>query len=67
MSEDDIKQLMNEAFAQAFQAQLGQLYKVYISNALSTPEQAQQNAKRGIEGAVKAYKLAIAAVNSWEG
>jgi hypothetical protein len=66
MEKDDIKLLMYTAFEQAFQAQLGQLYKVYISNALSSPATARTSARNGIEGAVAAYKIALDAVGSWD-
>lgn len=67
MTEDDeaTRALMYAAFEQAFQVQLGQLYKVYLSNVASSLDQAVRT-KKGIDQAVEAYRLAIAAVDSWE-
>jgi len=65
MDDDEVRQVMRDAFEQAFQAQLGQLYKVYLTNSLSVANQAE-NTKRGIELAIESYKLAIAAVDAWE-
>lgn len=63
MSDEEIKGLMYDAFERAFQEQLGQLYKVYMSN-VGSADQAVRT-KKGIENAVEAYRLAVAAVDSW--
>jgi hypothetical protein len=64
IDDDDIKTLMYTAFERAFQEQLGQLYKVYLTNVHSVSQQAE-NTKRGINLAVEAYRLAVSAVDSW--
>ena len=67
MAQDEqIKRMMERAFEQAFQAQIGKLYSVYIGNASSVEEQ-RSYTKKGIENAIAAYRIAIEAVNSWEG
>lgn len=63
---EDIKVLMLNAFDQAFQAQIGSLYKIYLQNMAAVSEQ-QEFTKKGIKNAIAAYRLAIEAVNSWDG
>jgi hypothetical protein len=63
---EDIKALMLNAFDQAFQAQIGSLYKVYLQNMTFVSDQ-QEFTKSGIKNAIAAYRLAIEAVNSWDG
>jgi hypothetical protein len=65
-STEDIKALMLNAFDQAFQAQIGSLYKIYLQNMAAVSEQ-QEFTKKGIKNAIAAYRLAIEAVNSWDG
>jgi hypothetical protein len=63
---EEIRALMMTGFEQAFIAQIGQLYKVYMANVPTVKEQ-QEYTKRGIEAAVAAYRLAMSAVEDWEG
>ena len=64
--DEHIKRMMERAFEQAFQAQIAHLYSVYVGNKSSVPEQ-RSYTKKGIENAIAAYRLAIAAVDAWEG
>lgn len=63
---DGIRLLMQRAFEQAFATQIGNLYRVYITNAPTVEAQRKATA-RGIESAVAAYRLAVEAVASWKG
>jgi hypothetical protein len=62
---DDIAVLMRGAFDRAFQAQIEQLYKVYLANTPAVTSQ-QAYTEAGIEKAIETYRLAIAAVDTWE-
>lgn len=64
--DEQIRQLMERAFEQAFQAQIAHLFQIYITNA-GTVESQNEYTKRGIEKAVNAYRLAMKAVDEWEG
>lgn len=64
--DEHIKRMMERAFEQAFQAQIAHLYSIYIGNKGSVPEQ-QSYTKRGIDNAIEAYLLAMAAVKDWNG
>ena len=63
---EHLQRIMRRAFENAFQAQIGKLYSVYIGNAPSV-EQQQSYTKKGIENAIAAYRLAMAAVEAWDG
>jgi hypothetical protein len=62
----EIKIMMMDAFSQAFMAQIGQLYKVYNQNAPSVEEQ-RAYTRRGIDNAIASYRIAVGAVNDWQG
>ena len=64
--DEQIKRMMERAFEQAFQAQIGKLYSIYIGNKGSVPEQ-QSYTKKGIDNAIAGYRLAITAVDAWDG
>jgi hypothetical protein len=57
---------MQRAFEQAFATQIGNLYRVYVTNAPSVETQRKATA-RGIESAVAAYRLGVEAVANWKG
>ena len=59
-----IKRLMEAAINDAFQQQVGHIYKIYLGNA--THPDKQKNAAAGITNAIEAYRLAMAAVDAWE-
>jgi hypothetical protein len=67
MTEEDeqIKRMMERAFGRAFEAQIGQLFKVYLTNP--DPEKQREYTARGIENAVAAYRLSVSVVAAWEG
>ena len=64
--DEHIKRMMERAFEQAFQAQIVSLYSVYTVNSSSVDAQ-RSYTKKGIENAVASYRLAIAAVDAWDG
>lgn len=63
---EQIKVLMTKGFEQAFMAAIANLFMVYSANVSVTEGQAERT-KKGIENAVEAYRLAIMAVEEWEG
>jgi hypothetical protein len=63
---DKIRDLMLQGFEAAFVAQIGNLFKVYTTNVVSVQDQ-HIYTKKGIENAVSAYRLAVKAVNEWDG
>jgi hypothetical protein len=65
---DRIKRLMRQAFEEAFQLQIGSLYKVYLANISSVDKDKQRQATaKGVRNAIDAYRLALAAIEEWEG
>jgi hypothetical protein len=65
---DRIKRLMRQAFEEAFQLQIGSLYKVYLANISSVDKDKQRAATaKGIGHAIAAYRLALEAIEAWEG
>jgi hypothetical protein len=62
-----IRRLMMAAFEEAFQLQIGHLYKTYLANAVSIGEQQRVHTKKGIENAIAAYRLALEAIEQWKG
>jgi hypothetical protein len=67
MSDDSekIRKLMETAFTEAFQLQIGTLFKVYLTNAPQVEKQ-REFTKKGIDNAVAGYRLALEAVEKWE-
>jgi hypothetical protein len=55
---------MITAIELAFQAQLGHLYEIYVTNASSVKNQ-QEFTKAGVENAIAAYDLAMKAIEEW--
>ena len=65
---EEIKRLMREAFAKAFQEQIAKLYSVYLTNTSGDSNSEQRGyTRKGIDRAIEAYKVALAAVEAWEG
>jgi hypothetical protein len=60
-----IKRMMERAFEQAFQQQIMHLFQVFVTNQ-GTIAQQKEYTKKGIDNAIEAYRLAIAAVDEWE-
>ena len=59
-----IKRLMEGAVNDAFQEQIGHIYKIYLANV--THPDKQKNAQAGIANAIAAYRLAMSAVDAWQ-
>jgi hypothetical protein len=62
-----IKMLMMGGFDQAFMAQVGKLYQIYLSNVTGGVREPEETTKRGIENAIEAYRVSVRAVNGWNG
>jgi hypothetical protein len=62
---EKIRRLMERGFDSAFTAQIGQLYKVYTTNAPSVEKQ-REYTRKGIENAIVAYRIGISAIEAWE-
>jgi hypothetical protein len=65
LDDETIKGLMYRAFERAFEQQIMLIYKTYLANVTTVPEQ-KAYAKKGIENAIAGYRLAISSVDSWE-
>jgi hypothetical protein len=63
---EQIKVLMTKGFEEAFMKSIVNLFGVYSANVGVTEGQAERT-KKGIENSVEAYRLAMEAVNSWDG
>jgi hypothetical protein len=69
MSEDQterIRLLMKAALDDAFKLQLGKLYQVWLSNP-GDMETARTRAATGADNAIRTYRIAIGALEAWEG
>ena len=67
MIEDEhIKRLMRDALGDAFKLQIASLYKVWLSVPGDLVEQ-QRRAAVGVRNAIGAYRIAMAAIEEWEG
>jgi hypothetical protein len=64
--DEHIKLLMRQALDKAFCQQIGKLYQVWLSNPADLVEQRKRTAK-GAHNAIEVYRIAIAAVDDWEG
>jgi hypothetical protein len=64
--QDQLKRLMRQAVEEAFQLQIGHLYKIYLTNAPTVDNQ-REYTRKGIENAIAAYRLALAVIEEWEG
>jgi hypothetical protein len=68
MTEQDmhIKRLMHQALEKAFCEQIGYLYKIWLSNPADLVEQRKRTAI-GTHNAINIYRIAISAVDDWDG
>lgn len=62
--DEQIKRMMERAFEQAFQAQIAHLFQIYTTNQGGVANQ-KEYTRKGINNAVDAYRLAVAAVDEW--
>jgi hypothetical protein len=62
---EHIRKLMRQGFEEAFRAQIGLLYRTY----LTAPDREEQRARTatGMRNAIEAYRLAMAAIDEWKG
>lgn len=63
--DEHIKQLMRAALDEAFKQQVALLYKVWLSN----PDLDEQRGRTaiGARNAIEIYRIAVSAVDGWEG
>jgi hypothetical protein len=68
MTEQDehIKRLMRQALDEAFMAQIAHLYKIWLSNPVDLTAQRNRTAI-GAHNAIDVYRVAMSAVDSWDG
>ena len=62
--DEELRRKMARGFDQAFQAQIANLYKVYIGN-VPTVEQQLAYTRTGITNAINAWRIANTAVEEW--
>jgi hypothetical protein len=65
--DEHLRRMMRQAFDDAFKLQIGLLYKTYLANISSVGDKQRQYTAKGIENAAAAYRVALSAIEEWEG
>ena len=64
--DEKIKLLMRQGIDDAFKLQVAHLYKTWLSNPADL-EDAQLRASVGAKNAIDTYRIAMEAIDKWEG